>query len=203
MIARASEPRDRQLNGEFSAVRFDTGKLEALARQRTISGRQVAAERVHPRRAFLEWQEERDVLAQDVQSCVAEHLLCGRIELTDAQLLIDRQNGVVRCLENGALPRFDLDAGAVHFVGQVEGRGRHHGREPPPRRGGDGHDDRCRRRAQQVARRAGLELALPDPPRVLIRREGDGDRDRRRVDEEIGHRHAEERNGHGPQAGVG
>ena len=94
------------------------------------------------------------------------------------RLLIHRDDGVVRRLENRPLPRLGLDTGAIHLVGEIERRGREQQRQPVAGAFGDRDDDGRRQGAEQIARRARGELGLPDPERALVRRQRDGDRDR-------------------------
>ena len=142
-----------------------------------------------------------DVAAQDVGPRVAEHLLGGRIEFADVQVRIHRDDGVVRGLENRALARLALAPGPVHLVGQVQRRRREQQRQPVAGALGDRDDDGGRRGTEQIAWRARREVGLPDAPRALLRRQRDRDRNRHRVDEEVGERHAGERHDDDPQVG--
>ena len=196
-----ADARDGQFDGELGAVGAAAAQLHLAARERAASRRQVFVERAQLLATIGRRQQHLDVAAEHAEAGVAEHLLRGGVELADVQRVIHRDDRVVRRLENRALARFALAAGAVHLVGEIQRRRGEEQRQPVARRLGHLDDDGRGRRAEQIARRARREVALPDPPGVLIRRQRDRDRDRHRVDEEVGERHAGER--HDERRGIG
>ena len=96
--------------------------LELTARQRSASARQVLAQRVQVLRAVRLRHQHLDVPAEDVEPRVPEQLLRGGIELADVQLVIHRDDGVLRGLENRALACFDLAARAIQIERQKRDR---------------------------------------------------------------------------------
>ena len=117
-----SDAGDGQFDRELAAVGAESPQLGLAARERSASGRQVLAEGAHSRRPVFRGQQQLDVAAEDVEPLVAEHLLGRRIELADVELVVHRDDRVLRRFENGALARLALAARAIHPVDEVERR---------------------------------------------------------------------------------
>ena len=137
--------------------------------------------------------QDVDATAEDLAAPVPEHLFGGRIEFPDGQVRIHRDDGVVRGLEDGALPGLGLEARAVHLVGQVQRRGRQEECEPVSRAFGHRQHDRRGGGAEDVARHVRHEVLPPDPPRALVGCQADRDRNGHRVHEEIREGHPGQR----------
>ena len=98
-------------HGNSRAVRVEPGQLEL---PRPASGPRPVAmywlKAARRRVAVRRRQQHLDVPAEDVVAQPPEHPLGGGVELADVQLLVDRDDRVVRRLENRALARLALDA---------------------------------------------------------------------------------------------
>jgi len=186
-------PRHRQLEREVAAVGALPPQLELAPCKRSAAGGQVLVERFQVNGAFRRGQQQLDVAAEDMEPVVTEHLLRRGVELADVQLLIHGHDRVLCRVENGSLTLVFLLAAAIHLPGQVQRRHRQQRRQVEARALRDHDDHRRGHGAQQIAPHVRREVGLPDPPWALMRGQGDGERDRDRVGEEIDQRHAGER----------
>src|SRR5207247_587610 len=99
--ARQWDPRDRELDGELRPVGAHARDLQPVAEDPRVTGLEIAGES----RAMLVAKAGRDdhldhLAADDLVGLVPEGLLGGRVELEHAPVVVDRDDAVVRRLDD-------------------------------------------------------------------------------------------------------
>ena len=101
---RRGNPRDGQLDGELSPIGTQARHFDAFVEDRAFAGGEIAGEAA----AMAVPHRQRDdefgqFPPQHIRPAVAEGSLSGRVELDDSPLVVDGDNAVEGCFQDGRL----------------------------------------------------------------------------------------------------